>query len=114
MKILFIGGTGVISSACTELCIEQGHELYILNRGNSNREVPNGCNIIQADIGTDDYDPNSTKEEIINEVLNNSKSGSIIIFHMLDNAKGWEVLPSVIEGLKKQGYSFAKISDYIN
>lgn len=70
--------------------------------------------IIQADIGTDDYDPNSTKEEIITEVLDNSKSGSIIIFHMLDNAKGWEVLPSVIEGLKKQGYSFDKISDYIN
>jgi nucleoside-diphosphate-sugar epimerase len=35
MKVLFIGGTGIISSACSNLAIEQGIELYHLNRGNS-------------------------------------------------------------------------------
>ena len=34
MKILFIGGTGVISSACSKLCSERGHNLYLFNRGN--------------------------------------------------------------------------------
>ena len=36
MKVLFIGGTGIISSACTELAISrQGIDLYLLNRGQS-------------------------------------------------------------------------------
>jgi len=35
MKVLFIGGTGNISSACSELAISRGTELYHLNRGTS-------------------------------------------------------------------------------
>ena len=35
MKVLFIGGTGVISSACSVLAISRGIELYHLNRGKS-------------------------------------------------------------------------------
>ncbi len=35
MKVLFIGGSGVISSACTDLAINRGIELYHLNRGQS-------------------------------------------------------------------------------
>lgn len=33
MKILFIGGTGNISSYCVELAVSQGHEVCVLNRG---------------------------------------------------------------------------------
>ncbi len=33
MKILFIGGTGLISSAISERLLSEGHELYLLNRG---------------------------------------------------------------------------------
>lgn len=36
MKLLFIGGTGTISSSISELVISLGHELYLLNRGNRN------------------------------------------------------------------------------
>lgn len=50
MKILFIGGTGVISSACSELCIERGFELYLLNRSRSFRTPPPKAKIINADI----------------------------------------------------------------
>jgi len=35
MKVLFIGGTGIISSACSELAIARGMDLYHLNRGKS-------------------------------------------------------------------------------
>jgi nucleoside-diphosphate-sugar epimerase len=35
MKVLFIGGTGIISSACSELAISKGFDLYHLNRGKS-------------------------------------------------------------------------------
>ncbi len=33
MKVLFIGGTGNISSAVTELAVKKGIELWHLNRG---------------------------------------------------------------------------------
>jgi nucleoside-diphosphate-sugar epimerase len=50
MKVLFIGGTGVISSACAELALTRGVELYLLNRGESARPVPVGAQVLRADI----------------------------------------------------------------
>jgi len=50
MKVLFIGGTGIISSACTTLAIEQGIELYLLNRGQTNRQIPEAAHILHGDI----------------------------------------------------------------
>lgn len=50
MKVLFIGGTGVISSACSELALARGIELYLLNRGESDRPIPAGAHVIKADI----------------------------------------------------------------
>src|SRR5512140_3525495 len=51
MKILFIGGTGIISSACSQLAIERGHELYLLNRGQTTkRPVPVGAKVLHGDI----------------------------------------------------------------
>ena len=50
MKILFIGGTGIISSACSELAIARGHDLYLLNRGQSVRPVPVGATVLRGDI----------------------------------------------------------------
>jgi predicted dinucleotide-binding enzyme len=34
MKILFIGGTGNISSAVSKLLTDAGHDFFMLNRGN--------------------------------------------------------------------------------
>jgi nucleoside-diphosphate-sugar epimerase len=50
MKVLFIGGTGVISSACSELAIERGFELYLLNRGESGRNAPGAAKLLHGDI----------------------------------------------------------------
>ncbi|WP_412029657.1 SDR family oxidoreductase [Deinococcus yunweiensis] len=50
MKVLFIGGTGIISSASTQLAIERGVELYLLNRGESSRPTPDGAHILTGDI----------------------------------------------------------------
>ncbi|MEQ1603645.1 MAG: SDR family oxidoreductase [Pyrinomonadaceae bacterium] len=50
MKVLFIGGTGVISNACSTLAVERGIDLTILNRGESTRPVPGDVRIISADI----------------------------------------------------------------
>jgi len=50
MKVLFIGGTGIISSACSQLAIDHGIDLYLLNRGQTARSVPKGVHILQGDI----------------------------------------------------------------
>jgi nucleoside-diphosphate-sugar epimerase len=50
MKVLFIGGTGVISSACSALAVEREIELFLLNRGQSSRPAPGGANVLQGDI----------------------------------------------------------------
>jgi len=51
MKVLFIGGTGIISSACSELALNKGIDLYHLNRGQSSaiRQIKGATNI-KADI----------------------------------------------------------------
>ena len=48
MKALFIGGTGVISSACVALALQKGWDVTLLNRGN--RPAPDGCARIACDI----------------------------------------------------------------
>ena len=50
MKVLFVGGTGIISSACSELAVRNGIDLYLLNRGRSARLAPDGAITLQADI----------------------------------------------------------------
>ncbi len=51
MNVLFIGGTGIISSACARLALSQGMDLTVLRRGKSQRHaVPPGASEIRADI----------------------------------------------------------------
>ncbi len=49
MKVLFIGGTGLISMASTKLAIERGVDLFLLNRGNR-ADTPAGATSLVADI----------------------------------------------------------------
>ncbi|MGA7194479.1 MAG: SDR family oxidoreductase [Anaerolineales bacterium] len=54
MKILFIGGTGLISSACSELAVARGHEFFILNRSVSTKyPIPKGATLLQGDVHAD-------------------------------------------------------------
>jgi nucleoside-diphosphate-sugar epimerase len=50
MRVLFIGGTGIISTACTRLAAEQGIELTLLTRGVRNVDLPAGVKTLTADI----------------------------------------------------------------
>ncbi|NOU66892.1 NAD-dependent epimerase/dehydratase family protein [Paenibacillus sp. LMG 31461] len=54
MKALFIGGTGTISSAITRQLLAEGCELYLLNRGTRNADLPEGAHILQADINDEE------------------------------------------------------------
>lgn len=50
MKILMIGGTGTISSAITRQLSAEGHDLWLLNRGNRKNEVPTSVRQVIVDI----------------------------------------------------------------
>jgi len=54
MKALFIGGTGTISTAITNLAVDRGIELTLLNRGNNIQDVPKGVRMVQADINDEE------------------------------------------------------------
>jgi nucleoside-diphosphate-sugar epimerase len=49
-RILFIGGTGTISTATTRLLAESGADLTVVNRGLSGLPLPEGVRHIRADI----------------------------------------------------------------
>lgn len=60
MKILLIGGTGTISTAITRSLAENGHEVYLLNRGNQNSGLPSNIRFINCDIN----DENAAAEKL--------------------------------------------------
>jgi len=64
LRVLFIGGSGVISSACSRAAVGSGIELYVLNRGRSAaRPLPPGVNVLRADI----REPDSVRH-VINDL----------------------------------------------
>ncbi|WP_150306711.1 NAD-dependent epimerase/dehydratase family protein [Planctomonas psychrotolerans] len=61
LTALFIGGTGIISSACGALAVERGVELTVLNRGKTGtRPSPTGAEVLTADVS----DPEAVREAI--------------------------------------------------
>lgn len=50
MKALFIGGTGTISTEISKLCIRNGWDLTLLNRGQSTAYVQEGARVICQNI----------------------------------------------------------------
>jgi len=61
LRVLFIGGSGVISSACSRVAASRGIELFVLNRGRSTvRPLPPGVTMLRGDI----REPRSVRDEI--------------------------------------------------
>ena len=50
MRVLFLGGTGIISTACTRLAAQTGIDLTLVNRGQRAAELPAGVKNLTVDI----------------------------------------------------------------
>jgi len=51
LRVLFIGGSGIISSACSHLAVQRGIKLSVLNRGATHlRPLPPGAEVLHGDI----------------------------------------------------------------
>jgi peptidoglycan/xylan/chitin deacetylase (PgdA/CDA1 family) len=70
-----------------------------------------GYRIIMWDVLSADFDVATSKEECLRNVLNNTKNGSIIVFH--DSVKASEklkfVLPKVLKEFSEKGFVFKAI-----
>src|SRR5260370_33627078 len=61
LRVLFMGGSGVISPACSRAAVGSGIELFVLNRGRStSRPLPPSVTMLRGDI----REPRSVRDEI--------------------------------------------------
>jgi peptidoglycan-N-acetylglucosamine deacetylase len=73
-----------------------------------------GLATIQYDIASGDPDEGLSPQRIIRSILRDAKGGSIIVFHM--NRKGVhtaEVLPDIIDGLRKRGFTLVTVGELL-
>ncbi len=69
MKVLFIGGTGIISTACTRLAIERGIELTLVRRGQRAASIPDSVRTIAADISDEEATRRALGDEKFDAVV---------------------------------------------
>lgn len=72
--------------------------------------------VVHWDVSGGDGFNNNT-QQIINNVLNNTQNGSIIILHMNGAPtapKTADALPTIISTLKARGFEFVKVSELLN
>ncbi|GIG54381.1 NAD-dependent epimerase/dehydratase family protein [Demequina activiva] len=75
MRVLFIGGTGLISSACSPLAVERGMDLTLVNRGTSIKgTVPDGARAIHADV----HDTAALREALREDVAAHGEYDAVV------------------------------------
>lgn len=102
MRVLFIGGTGIISSACTQLAISKKIELYLLNRGHSHRPVPEGAKVLHGDI---------RNESSVKKVLGN-QTFDVVVDWIAFTPEHIETDIRLFKGLTKQYIFISSASAY--
>jgi nucleoside-diphosphate-sugar epimerase len=75
MRVLFIGGTGLISSASSPLAIARGMDLTLVNRGHSPKaDAPAGAHVLTADI----HDVDAFRALLREDVERHGKYDSVV------------------------------------
>ena len=68
--------------------------------------------IVMMDVMSGDFDTNLEGEKCLQNVIQHSSAGSIVLLH--DSVKAWKrlntILPQILEQLSAQGYRFDKLS----
>ncbi len=75
MRALFVGGTGLISSAVSPLVVEAGHSLTLVTRGTSRKAAaPAGASTLAVDA----YDAPVLREAIAADVAKNGRYDTVV------------------------------------
>ena len=69
MNILIIGGTGILSTAVVNSCVEKGYSVTMINRGNRSNQIHPKAKLIKCDVRD-----TSQLENITNKILYGSNS----------------------------------------
>ena len=82
-----------------------------IKNGVAKKLVTKGYKIIMWDVLSGDFDQSITKKECLENVINNSNRGSIVVFH--DSVKASKnlkyTLPKVLDYFSKKGFVFEAI-----
>ena len=74
--------------------------------------IPSKVKIIMWSVLSGDFDQGLTPEKCLNNVINNAKSGSVIVFH--DSEKAYHrlqyALPKLLKYYSEKGYVFERIN----
>jgi nucleoside-diphosphate-sugar epimerase len=75
MRVLFIGGTGLISSAVSPLILDRGHNLTLINRGMSPKaDPPAGASVIHANA----HDSAALREALAADVTKHGRYDAVV------------------------------------
>lgn len=69
MRVLIIGGTGVLSTDVLLECLNKGYDVFALNRGRSNNKLPKEVNVIITDINRLNESFNEIKQHQYDAVI---------------------------------------------
>ncbi|MFH5882254.1 SDR family oxidoreductase [Liberiplasma polymorphum] len=69
MKVLVIGGTGIISTFVVKKCVNLGMDVTVMNRGTSNEDLPEEVNFIIGDINNEEEASKLLKDKQYDSVI---------------------------------------------
>lgn len=74
-----------------------------------------GLTAVQWDVSSGDPTPGLRVENLVQQVVQNVRPGSIVLFHA--NGRGWSTpnaLPIIVRELRQRGYEFGTVTDMLN
>ena len=83
-----------------------------IKRNQARQLIAKGYKIIMWDVLSADFDKTVSKEKCVQNVLNNTQNGSIVVFHDSIKAsdKLYYTLPILLQKFSERGYEFKVIS----
>lgn len=94
MKILILGGSGILSTDFTKKALDQGDNVYLLNRGRRTKFIDERCNLIIADLR------NESAEEIREKIA--ITDYDVVVDFLSFNIEQMKKTLAIIEGKYKQ------------
>ncbi|WP_312114199.1 polysaccharide deacetylase family protein [Brevibacillus reuszeri] len=63
------------------------------------------------DVTPSDFVKSNSADDIVAAIMEQTKNGSVILLHLLDDIHTVEALPTVIDKLRSKGYTFVRMTD---
>lgn len=105
MRILILGGSGVLSTDFTKLCIDLKNEVYIVNRGKRRNFIDERANLIIADLREE------SEEELRDKLC--SKKYDVVVDFLSFKSEQMKKTLSVVEGLFTQYVFISSATAYV-